>query len=62
MILDGAETGNIDKNLSKEELENYLKRADKDGKGNFQFCQKILCQSFIPTDENLASYRGNSDS
>lgn len=34
----------------------------RQGKENFQFCQKTLCQSFIPTDENLASYRGNSDS
>ena len=44
MILDGAETGNIDKNLSTKELENYLKRADKE-KEIFGFARRFCAKA-----------------
>ena len=44
MMLDGAEMGNIDKNLSKEEVENYLKRADKEKK-IFSFARKLCAKA-----------------
>ena len=44
MMLDGAKKGNISKNLSKEELDNYLKRADEE-KEIFGFAKRLNAEA-----------------